>query len=282
MRLDVLYRKAVDTLAAAQVPDAKLDAWYLLEAAAGVTRSDLYVHPEREIDPDREALFLKWIGIREKRVPLQRILGEQEFMGISFLVGEEVLIPRQDTEILVEEVLRILKDDDKVLDMCTGTGCIGLSLAALSDKAIHVTCTDISEEALSVAEQNRLRLEVTEGRARILKSDLYAELAGDVFSVIVSNPPYIRPEVIETLEPEVRDHDPRLALDGGPDGLVFYRKITEEAGAHLVNGGQIFFEIGYDQGDEVAGILKQNGFENIRIIPDLTGLNRVVTGTKLC
>lgn len=281
MRLDTLYRKGNLILTEAGVPNANLDAWYLMEEAAGVTRSDLYVHPEKELDEEICGTYLDWIERRKERIPLQRILGKQEFMGLEFLVGEQVLIPRQDTEILVETAMQILEDGMQVCDMCTGTGCIAWSLAALSQKEIRVDAVDVSEEAIQIAGANRERLGLDKNLTRVIQSDLF-EKVQDRYDVIVSNPPYIRPDVIETLEPEVRDHDPRLALDGGADGLVFYRKIVDRAQDHLKEGGYLFFEIGYDQGDEVSQILADHTFTEIRIIPDLTGLNRVVTGKKMC
>ena len=197
-------------------------------------------------------------------------------MGLPFLVNESVLIPRQDTEVLVETALAMMKPECRLLDMCTGSGCILLSLAKLGTVAEGVG-VDISEGALKVAERNRENLGLPQ--VRLVHSNLFESVEG-VFDMIVSNPPYIPTEDIEDLMREVRDHEPHLALDGSKDGLLFYRKLAEESGRYLVPGGSLLFEIGYDQGKAVSQLLDQAGFKDIHVKKDLAGLDRVVYAVK--
>ena len=194
-------------------------------------------------------------------------------MGLEFVVNEHVLIPRQDTEILVESVLKVLEPEMKILDMCTGSGCILLSLLKLS-KGVSGVGVDISEKALKVAKTNREKLNL---EAELLQSDLFEMVEGD-FDVIVSNPPYIRTAVIEELKEEVKFHDPYIALDGKEDGLYFYRKIVKSGLKHLKRGGRLYFEIGHDQGEDVKKLMEEAGFEKVTVKKDLAGLDRVVFG----
>lgn len=260
-------------LTAAEVPDADLDAWYLLEWCTGVSRSHYLAYPDEIISHDQEEQYRASLVKRERRIPLQQITGEQEFMGLSFYVNEHVLIPRQDTEILVEETARFLKDGMQFLDLCTGSGCILLSLLHLKP-GVEGTGVDLSPEALKVAEKNRERLGA---KAALIQSDLFDKIEG-AFDVIVSNPPYIKRAEIETLMDEVRLHEPYMALDGHEDGLYFYRKIAEEAPKYLRAGGGLFLEIGCDQGACVAELLRQQGFADVKVVKDLAGLDRVVEG----
>lgn len=260
-------------LTAAEVPDADLDAWYLLEWCTGVSRSHYLAYPDEIISHDQEEQYRAALVKRERRIPLQQITGEQEFMGLSFYVNEHVLIPRQDTEILVEETARFLRDGMQFLDLCTGSGCILLSLLHLKPGA-EGTGADLSPEALKVAEKNRERLGA---KAALIQSDLFDKIEG-AFDVIVSNPPYIKRTEIETLMDEVRLHEPYMALDGHEDGLYFYRKIAEEAPKYLRAGGGLFLEIGCDQGACVAELLRQQGFADVKVVKDLAGLDRVVEG----
>ena len=260
-------------LTAAEVPDADLDAWYLLEWCTGVSRSHYLAYPDEIISRDQEEQYRASLVKRERRIPLQQITGEQDFMGLSFYVNEHVLIPRQDTEILVEETARFLKDGMQFLDLCTGSGCILLSLLHLKPGA-EGTGADLSPEALKVAEKNRERLGA---KAALTQSDLFDKIEG-AFDVIVSNPPYIKRAEIETLMDEVRLHEPYMALDGHEDGLYFYRKIAEEAPKYLRAGGGLFLEIGCDQGACVAELLRQQGFADVKVVKDLAGLDRVVEG----
>lgn len=275
MQYQDIYRRGTAALERAGIGEAALDARLLLEGICGTDRTALHVHGERELTPEQEKRYLEGIERRAKRIPLQHILGETGFMGLTFMVNENVLCPRPDTEILVEEVLKYLHDGMRILDIGTGSGCILLSLLHYSNDC-RGTGLDISGEALQVARENAQRLGI-EG-ADFLVSDLLEKAEGK-FEIIVSNPPYIRSGDIEGLMPEVRDHDPRLSLDGGEDGLVFYQRITKQAGDHLPGGGMLFYEIGCDQGEAVSGILRENGFREIEIVKDFSGLDRVVFGT---
>lgn len=260
-------------LTAAEVPDADLDAWYLLEWCTGVSRSHYLAYPDEIISHDQEEQYRASLVKRERRIPLQQITGEQEFMGLSFYVNEHVLIPRQDTEILVEETAKFLRDGMQFLDLCTGSGCILLSLLHLKP-GVEGTGVDLSPEALKVAEKNRERLGA---KAALIQCDLFDKIES-AFDVIVSNPPYIKRAEIETLMDEVRLHEPYMALDGHEDGLYFYRKIAEEAPKYLRAGGGLFLEIGCDQGACVAELLRQQGFADVKVVKDLAGLDRVVEG----
>lgn len=260
-------------LTAAEVPDADLDAWYLLEWCTGVSRSHYLAYPDEIISHDQEEQYRASLVKRERRIPPQQITGEQEFMGLSFYVNEHVLIPRQDTEILVEETAKFLRDGMQFLDLCTGSGCILLSLLHLKP-GVEGTGVDLSPEALKVAEKNRERLGA---KAALIQSDLFDKIES-AFDVIVSNPPYIKRAEIETLMDEVRLHEPYMALDGHEDGLYFYRKIAEEAPKYLRAGGGLFLEIGCDQGACVAELLRQQGFADVKVVKDLAGLDRVVEG----
>lgn len=267
-----------------EVDNGVNEAKYLLEWAMNQDYSYLLLHLDAEVSPEAEKRYQDAIRRRQQHVPLQQITGCQEFMGYPFYVNEHVLIPRQDTEILVETVWkRMLADqrqtDWKVLDLCCGSGCIGLSLYKLykekqPGKSIRLTLADISPEALQVTERNRQQLEVP---AELIESDLFDTIK-DRFSIIVSNPPYIPTHVIEELMPEVRDHEPHLALDGDSDGLRYYRRITEAARNYLEDEGYLYYEIGYDQAQDVREILVDAGYDQIEIIQDLAGLDRVVLG----
>lgn len=255
--------------------------------------------------------YCAMVAKRASRVPLQQILGSQEFMGLDFFVNEHVLIPRQDTETLVELVLKEQQGKQlegqqkkqqeqqpeeqqkkqrgqqpeeqpgkprKLLDLCTGSGCIAISLAVKGGFE-SVTATDLSEEALKVAERNARTHQVP---IRFFQGDLFSALPQSevkTFDIITSNPPYIPTAVIATLEPEVREHEPMMALDGTEDGLKFYRQIAKEAGSWLKPGGSIYLEIGYDQGEAVSGLLEDAGFTNVRVVKDLPGKDRVVCGS---
>ncbi len=269
-------RQAGSTLVTAGVPDAEVDAWYLFEYVTGMKRADYFLHGDEELDSAKEAELNKLVKQRSERVPLQYITGSQEFMGFEFLVSPATLIPRQDTEILVEVVSKAA-EGKSVLDLCTGTGCILLSLAKLCHLKRAVG-TDISAEAVATAKKNAQRLCA---EAEFFCGDLFQAVPQERFDIIVSNPPYIPSAVIDTLMPEVREHEPMSALDGDADGLKFYREISKNAGKYLNKSGQIFFEIGCEQGADVSALLKEAGFTNIHIVKDLAGLDRVVCATLL-
>ena len=272
MTLSGLLREGREALQAAGIPEWDLDAWYLLEYAAHCTKNEYFLRPEKEVLPQEKQLYRTLIRKRSAHIPLQYLTGSQEFMGLSFFVDENVLIPRQDTEILVEEALRALGSGMRVLDVCTGSGCILLSLMKLC-AGLEGTGTDLSEKALQVAGENARRLGV---EASFVQGDLFEPVSGK-YDCIVSNPPYIASREVDALMEEVRDHEPRMALDGGEDGLYFYRKIAVQSPKYLNDRGRIFLEIGFDQGEAVAGLLAP-AFDEVRIVQDLAGLDRVVCG----
>ncbi len=268
-----LYSWGMDQLKKADIEEAALDARLLLEEVCGTDRNYLLSHGENPVTEIQNRDYTADITRRAAHVPLQHILGYQEFMGLKFKVTPDVLIPRQDTEILVEEVMRFLHDGMRILDMCTGSGCILLSLLRYSNECEGIGC-DISEKALAVAEENARLLDLA---ADFVQSDLFENVDGK-FEIIVSNPPYIPAKMIPELMEEVREHDPLTALDGGGDGLDFYRKIIKEAEKYLYSGGMLFFEIGYDQAEAVSGYMKEAGYQDITVCKDLSGLDRVVSG----
>ena len=276
MQYQELYRIGKDRLTEAKVPEAELDARLLLEEVCGTDRNDLLVHGDKEVPPEQCDRYVEYIQRRQKREPLQQITGYQEFMGLRFKVTPDVLIPRQDTETLVEEVMRYLHDGMHLLDMCTGSGCILLSLLKYSNDCEGTGC-DISEPALKVAEENAKELSLN---ASFVQSNLFENISGK-YEFIVSNPPYIPTGVIPTLMEEVRDHEPVSALDGREDGLYFYREIVEKAGEYLYPGGMLFFEIGYDQAEKVSSLMQEAGYQEVTVCKDLAGLDRVVYGTLL-
>lgn len=277
MQYAKLYQIGKEKLQKAGITEAELDARLLLEFICHTDRNALYAHGDLEIEEEKMQDFLQLIEKRAVHIPLQHLTGEQNFMGLDFLVNEHVLIPRQDTEILVEEIMRDLHDGIRILDMCTGSGCILLSLLHYSNDCSGVG-VDVSEDALAVARQNADRL--AEKQAVFIQSDLFEKVEGS-FDLIVSNPPYIRSQEIAGLMPEVREHEPHLALDGKDDGLHFYREIIKGAMLQLKRGGQLFFEIGYDQGEAVQALLAANGYTEIAVVKDYAGLDRVVYGTFL-
>lgn len=256
----------------AEIGEAQLDARLLLEEVCGTDHNTLLCHGDREVSEEEEKQYRRALEQRAVHVPLQHLLGYQDFMGLRFQVNEHVLIPRQDTEILVEEAMRYLHDGMRILDLCTGSGCILLSLLHYSNDC-EGTGVDISKEALQVAAQNAEALGI---KADFLESDLYEKVTGK-FDLLVSNPPYIEREVIPTLMEEVREYDPYIALDGGEDGLDFYRRIIGEAQNYLNRGGQIFLEIGSEQAQAVSELLRDAGFKEIEVCKDFAGLDRVVS-----
>lgn len=278
-----VYREGMARLAEAGIEEAALDARLLLEYVCGTDRNTLLAHGDREVSVEECERYRELTRQRAAHVPLQHLTGGQDFMGLTFLVNEDVLVPRQDTEVLVEEVMKHLHDGMRILDMCTGSGCILLSLLHYSNDCEGVGA-DLSARALAVARENyeRLRTERPEMRARFLEGDLFAALVSgpkERFDIVVSNPPYIKTDVIGTLMPEVREHEPMMALDGGADGLIFYRRIAGDAGAYLNGGGMLFFEIGCEQAEDVREIMEAAGFHEIEIVKDFAGLDRVVYGS---
>ena len=271
------FREAMEfgtnLLEEAGVSEAKNNAWLLLSMICKIDRTYYYVHMQDELEADVMSEYESVLRKRAEHVPLQYITGEQEFMGLNFKVNSSVLIPRQDTETLVEQALKIIKPDMRILDLCTGSGCV---LISILKNARNVTGlgTDISKQALLVAKENARLNHVT---AEFERSDLFDSIS-EKFDVIVSNPPYIPTDVILTLMPEVAQFEPYQALDGKEDGLYFYRKIIKECKDYLNPNGTILFEIGHDQGEAVSDMLRQNGFQDVRVIKDLAQNDRVVIG----
>ena len=329
-----LLKKGQNILAKAGIGEAGLDAWLLLEYTTGKSRAYYFAHGEENVSEETADQYLKLIGRRAEHIPLQHLTHQAFFMGYEFYVNENVLVPRQDTETLVEAALECAKtaEADKelhILDMCTGSGCILISILKEMPKACG-TGVDLSELALEVAERNARTLEVAD-RAEFIQGDLfssaffkerqeciqngsdtdkvqavnsemqnivheagvsekdiikYAEHKNSngnhsiAYDMIISNPPYIPTAEIEGLMEEVRLHDPQMALDGMEDGLYFYRTITRQAKNYLAPGGWLLYEIGCSQGEDVADLLRKEGYEDIEIRQDLCGLDRVVLGRK--
>ena len=260
---------ATEQLKRAGVVNAENDAKDLYCYMAGIDRTRLMLYWQGVLQDNQIDQFFSLIEKRAARIPLQHILGETEFMGLRFKVNENVLIPRQDTETVVEEALKYAKLD--ALDLCTGSGCIAISLAKLGK--CHVVATDISKEALLIAEANA---KLNDVRVKFIESDMFSKLGHKKFDLIVSNPPYIPTIAIPLLDPEVKDHDPRIALDGGREGTDFYKIIAKEAKDHLKKGGTLVLEIGYDQGMLVKEMLENSGYTDIYIKKDLAGNDRVI------
>lgn len=274
-----VYREGAARLGEADIEEAELDARLLLEFVCGTDRNTLLVHGERDVSEEEYGRYCGLIERRAAHVPLQHLTGEQDFMGLTFLVNKDVLVPRQDTEVLVEEVMKHLHDGMRILDLCTGSGCILLSLLHYSNDCEGVG-VDLSARALSVAGKNYeiQRTQRPDMKARFLEGNLFEGLE-DRFDMIVSNPPYIKTDVIDTLMPEVREYEPVMALDGGTDGLAFYRRIAGDAGAYLNGGGMLFFEIGCEQAADVCKIMEATGFREVEVVKDFAGLDRVVYGS---
>lgn len=270
--------KATDTLRAAGVLNPEVDAWELFSEVFGMKRKDYLVQMLQEAESEGQAKYDRLVAVRRTRKPLQHILGHTGFMGLDFFVDERVLCPRQDTEILVEEALRYLEPHMSVLDLCTGSGCVLISLLHYG-KEIEGTGADISAEALKVATENARRNYV---HPVWKQGDLFEAVGDARFDIIVSNPPYIPTDVISGLMPEVRDHEPLMALDGGVDGLDYYRRITKEAPHHINNEGWLLFEIGVDDKIAVESILFEQGFSDIHCVKDYADNDRVVAGQYIC
>lgn len=266
-----LLKEGKQILEQAGVSEAELDAWYLLSDTFSIDRTKFLMerNTSKQLEPSLLNQYQERLKQRAMRIPLQYILGVQEFMGMEFIVNHHVLIPRQDTETIVEEVLK--EKSGTVLDLCTGSGCIAISLSKLGTFE-RVDATDISKKAVLTARENAKKLNAD---VRFYEGDLF-EAITETYDIIVSNPPYITKEVIETLQPEVRVHEPYKALYGPNHGLYFYEQISKFARNYLNPNGMIFYEIGYDQANDVCHILKKYGYKKIQVIQDLAGKDRVV------
>lgn len=277
-----LYEEGRRILEQAGLPDAALDARFLLEEVCGTNLQTLLVFPEKKVTEEEVNQYRAFIQRRKNREPTAMILGEWDFMGLTFRLNKSTLIPEQDTEVLVETALEELKRRGlgeaplRILDLCTGSGCILLSLLHKLRNAGGLG-TDLSEEALESARENAVRLGSQE-RAAFRQGDLWEPVGDERFDLIVSNPPYVPTEVIPTLEPEVRCGEPYAALDGGEDGLVFYRRIMREAAGHLKPSGIIIVESGFDEAPQIAALMQEQKLRGIRTVKDYGGLDRVVLG----
>jgi len=269
-----LLKEGRDILKKAGITEWELDAWLLLGYVTSMERAEYFMKINETVPEETIHQYLDLINIRVCHVPLQHITGEQEFMGIKFKVSPDVLVPRQDTETLVEYLLPLV-NGRRVLDMCTGSGCIAVSLMKLGNAAFCMA-VDFSEDALEIARQNA---EFNNTCIKFVQGNMFENVTG-TFDVIVSNPPYIETSVISTLMPEVREHEPVAALDGGKDGLKFYKIISREAGNYLEKGGRLAVETGYNQGRQVMGLFRECGYKDVCIQKDLSGNDRVVAAVK--
>lgn len=268
-------------LADAGITDAEYDSFALLEYITGMDRTAYILNGSKSVPEDIAERYGAVIDRRSSHIPLQHITGQAWFYGRGFNVNSDVLVPRQDTEVLVSEALKVINAKDSVLDMCTGSGCIIITLA-LEKKLGRALGADISEAAIKVAAGNREKLGADD--VTFVKSNIFSDINvndDELFDVIVSNPPYIATGEIETLTEEVRIHDPYIALDGLEDGLHFYREITQQSMNYIKSGGWLLYEIGCTQAHDVSDIMSEYGYSNIKVIKDLAGLDRVVMGQRL-
>ena len=272
------YREArnliISSLKNAGIEEAEQESLILLEYVTGMDRTAYLLYEEQEISETRQIRLISSASLRTSHCPLQYITGRQEFYGLSFQVNTDVLIPRPETELLVERVLALSEPGDEVLDLGTGSGCIAVAVAH-ERPDVSVTAADVSRFALDTARQNAKQNKCS---VEFIESDLFDQVDGS-FDRIVSNPPYIRRDEIDTLMPEVSKYEPKIALDGGEDGLAFYRLIIEEAPAYLKPGGTLAFEIGHDQADDVTHMLQEQGFTEIAVTQDYNNLDRVITAS---
>lgn len=289
MEYATLFKEGEEKLHSVNIAEASLDARLLLEYVCKTDHNTLLSHGDMEVDEDKVSAYREMIARRMERIPVAYIIGSCEFMGVDFKVTGDVLIPNQDTETLAEEALRYIHDGMNVLDLCTGSGCIALSILNYTNDTKAVG-TDLSDKALLIAAENAQRLGFSD-RFKAVKADIFPDenelkntlkaldmAEGGKFDIIVSNPPYIPTSVIDTLEPEVKTYEPYMALDGSEDGLVFYKRIIPGAKEFLYTSGYLLLEIGYDQGEAVSKFMEQNGYKDVQVIKDLGGNDRVVSG----
>ena len=280
MNIGSLLNLATKMLKSKEIDTARLDSQLILGNVLNKDKIYLMINSSEEVEKEKEEEFLNLINKRMENMPVRYILGEVDFMGLDFYIEEGVLIPRSDTEVLVEEVLKIIGKDEKlyVCDLCSGSGAIGISLAYYR-KNIMVDLIDFYEKPEKISKKNIIKNNL-ENQVKFIKSDLLKEPIKELkkYDIIVSNPPYIKEDVIETLMDDVKNYEPRSALSGGDSGLIFYERIVEESKKVLKENGILAFEIGYDQGDSVSNIMKNNGYIDIKVVKDLAGLDRVVIG----
>ena len=289
MKTRILVKEGEYQLSKAFCMDPKIDAQELYCFLTGIDKVNLFLKAEEEVDPETEEKYMELIKKRAARIPLQHITGVQEFMGYTFKVNPHVLIPRQDTETLVSEAAKTVQNTPReklsffeklkgrkeweILDLCCGSGAVGISLAKICGN-VKVTASDISEDAIDTASENARELRA---KVKFIRVNMFNPLKGRKFDMIVSNPPYIKTNMISILQEEVKDHEPLTALDGGRDGLDFYRTIVDNAADYLKAGGFLLMEIGYDQGEDLRKMLKDSGkYSPAEVIKDLPGRDRVV------
>ncbi len=272
MTFEGAWSHGSEVLQKAGIAEYKIDAWYLLEYVSKIDKSWYYLHSKDEILEQKFQEYEMLLKKRSERIPLQYIIGSQEFMGLNFKVNSHVLIPRQDTETLVEEAVKRLESGMEVLDLCTGSGCVIISI--MKQKTVRATASDISKQALLIAKENAKNNQV---EVNLVRSDLFQNITGR-YDMIVANPPYIPTEAIAALMPEVRDFEPIEALDGKEDGMYFYHKIVRQSRRFLKSNGYLCLEIGHDQGGRVAFLMEENGYRNVKVVKDLARNNRVVCG----
>ncbi len=274
------YRKilqsAISKLEKSGIEEASNDAWLLMEHAFMINRTFYLMHGDEEALEETTNRFKAYVDRRCNREPLQYITGTAPFMGLEFNVSPEVLIPRFDTEVLVDRALMLAKKSRSILDMCTGSGCIAVTMAYNLPKC-HVTAADLSKEALNVAKTNKDKYNLS--NLELVESDMFANIT-DRYDMIISNPPYIRTCDIEELTHEVKACEPIMALDGYEDGLFFYRILASESANYLNEGGILIMEIGFDQAADVSRLLMENDYADVKVIKDLAGLDRVVCGWR--
>jgi release factor glutamine methyltransferase len=279
MKLFELLKQGENMLQAAGISEARIDAELLWQHISGQSKADMLMSMQQQVLQGEECRYFELVDVRRKRFPLQYITGVQYFYGMEFKVSKNVLIPRYDTETLVETALSLAKkkSDIEILDLCCGSGCIGITCGMIMPDS-QVTLVDISPDAIKLTKDNIEKLAGDEaGRFKVLSSNLFEKIQ-DKFDFILSNPPYIKSEVIETLMPEVKDYEPRLALDGTEDGLYFYRAIVKDAEKYLKDDGYVVFEIGNDQAEDVQHLLVDAGYTDVCVKKDLCGNDRVVYG----
>ena len=280
MKIGSLLNLSTKMLKSKEIDTARLDSQLILGKVLNKDKIYLIINSSEEVEKEKEEEFLNLINKRMENMPVRYILGEVDFMGLDFYIEEGVLIPRSDTEVLVEEVLKIIEEGENlyVCDLCSGSGAIGISLAYYR-KNIMVDLIDFYEKPEEISKKNIMKNNL-ENQVKFIKSDLLKEPIKSLkkYDIIVSNPPYIKEEVIETLMDDVKNYEPRSALSGGDSGLIFYERIVEESKKVLKENGTLAFEIGYDQGDSVSNIMKNNGYIDIKVVKDLAGLDRVVIG----
>ncbi|KOA18372.1 release factor glutamine methyltransferase [Clostridium homopropionicum DSM 5847] len=282
MNIGEVLSEAYSILKGENIDTYIIDAQLLLQKVLQKDKVFIIINRDLELKESEKEQFFKLLEMRRNKMPVKYILGECEFMGMNFTIKEGVLIPRGDTEILVEKALEEIDKNKykRVCDVCCGSGAIGISIGKLNENA-QVLCLDISDTACQVTQENINKFNIS-NRVKVIKSDLLNEAIKNnlTFDIIVSNPPYIRENVIPSLMEDVKNYEPYIALSGGKDGLDFYRKITKQSLELLETGGMLAYEIGYDQREDVERILLENQFTNITCSKDLAGLDRVVIGTR--